>query len=72
MQFRIKLVDFNIAITSEINLCDVLVVKKKKDSLFIFNLWHFNYGVSWSGPLGIHLVWDSVLPGLACLFPSPN
>ena len=33
---------------------------------------HFNYDVSWSGPLCIHLVWDSVLPGLACLFLSPN
>ena len=40
--------------------------------LFIFKLWHFNYDVSRSGPLCIHLVWDSVLPGLACLFPSPN
>ena len=23
-------------------------------------LWHFNYDVSWSGPLCIHLAWDSV------------
>ena len=22
------------------------------------------------GPLCVHLVWDSVLPGLVCLFPS--
>ena len=26
----------------------------------ILNLWHFNYDVSWSGPLCIHLVWDSL------------
>ena len=31
-----------------------------KDSLFIFNLWHFNYDVSWCGPLCVHLVWDSL------------
>ena len=24
------------------------------------NLWHFNYGVPWCGPLWIHLVWDSL------------
>lgn len=30
MRLRFKLVDFNIAVTSEINLCDVLVKKKKK------------------------------------------
>ena len=40
--------------------------------LFIFNLWHFNYDVLWRGPLVIHLVWDSMFPGLACLFPSQN
>ena len=28
--------------------------------LFLFNLWHFHYDVSWSGPLCIHLVWDSL------------
>ena len=27
---------------------------------FIFDLWHFNYDVSWSGPLCIHLVWYSL------------
>ena len=31
MQLRFKLVDFNIAVTSEINLPDVLVKKKKKE-----------------------------------------
>ena len=30
MQLRFKLVDINIAVTSEINLHDVLVKKKKK------------------------------------------
>ena len=30
-------------------------------------IWHFNYDVSWSGPLCVHLVWDSVLSGLVCL-----
>lgn len=30
------------------------------DSLFVFNLWHFNSDVSWSGTLWIHLVWNSV------------
>ena len=30
------------------------------DSLFIFNLWLFNYDVSWSGLLCIHLVWNSL------------
>ena len=29
-------------------------------NLFIFKLWHFNYDVSWSEPLCIHLVWDSL------------
>ena len=24
------------------------------------NLCHFNYDVSWSGPLCIHLIWDSL------------
>ena len=28
--------------------------------LFIFKLWHFNFDVSWSGPLCIHLVWDAL------------
>ena len=28
--------------------------------LFILNLWLFNYDVSWSGPLCIHLVWYSL------------
>ena len=28
--------------------------------------------MSWSGPLCVHLVWESALPGLLCLFPSPN
>ena len=26
----------------------------------MFNLWHFNYDVFWSGPLCVHLVWDSL------------
>ena len=26
--------------------------------LFIFNLWHFNYDVSWYGPLWVQFVWD--------------
>ena len=38
----------------------------------VFNLWHFNYDVSWCRPLYVHFVWDSVPPGLVCLFPSPN
>ena len=25
-----------------------------------FNLWHFYYDVSWSGPLCIHHIWDSL------------
>ena len=32
------------------------------DSLLIFNFCHFNYNVSWCGPLWVHLVWHSVLP----------
>ena len=27
---------------------------------FMFHLWHFDDAVSWSGPLCIHLVWDSL------------
>ena len=26
--------------------------------LFVFNTWHFNYDMSWSRPLWIHLYWD--------------
>ena len=40
--------------------------------LFIFDIWHFNYDVSWCGPLWVQLVWDSELPGLVCLFPLPD
>ena len=41
------------------------------DSLFIINLWHFNYNVSWCGPLWVQLLWDSELLGLPrSLFPS--
>ena len=29
-------------------------------SLFVFNLWHFNYDGSWCGPLWVHLIWDSL------------
>ena len=29
-------------------------------SLFILNFCHFNYNVSWCGPLSVDLVWDSL------------
>ena len=31
-----------------------------QDSLFIFNLWHFNYDVSWCVLFWVQLVWDSL------------
>ena len=34
-------------------------IKIKKDFLFIFNLWHFDYDVFWCGPLWVQLIWDS-------------
>ena len=51
------------------NLFSVAVFKSP---LFVCNLQLFHYDVSWSGPLCIHHDWNSVLPQLACLFPSPN
>ena len=41
----------------QVTLCFFLAAFK---ILFIFNLWHFTYDVSWCGPLWVQLVSDSL------------
>ena len=50
-----KTVDSLMGTTLQVNLSFPLAVL----SLFIFNLWHSNYDVSWCGSLWVQLVWDS-------------